>query len=54
MHARRLQVLPQKEQERPAPEFIDWHNEYVCALNTGRPYLPRDPKRLKRPGVISR
>jgi putative restriction endonuclease len=29
MHGRRLQVLPCREGERPAPEFIDWHNEHV-------------------------
>jgi putative restriction endonuclease len=29
MHGRRLQVLPGREEERPAPEFIDWHNEHV-------------------------
>jgi putative restriction endonuclease len=29
MHGRRLQVVPRTEQERPAPEFIDWHNEHV-------------------------
>lgn len=29
MHGRRLQVLPGREDERPAPEFVEWHNEHV-------------------------
>jgi putative restriction endonuclease len=29
VHGRRLQVLPQREEEQPASEFIDWHNEHV-------------------------
>ena len=29
MHGRRLQVLPGEDKERPAPEFIEWHNEHV-------------------------
>ena len=29
MHGRRLEILPGSEDEMPAPEFIDWHNEHV-------------------------
>jgi putative restriction endonuclease len=29
MHGRRLENMPRAEDERPAPEFIDWHNEHV-------------------------
>jgi hypothetical protein len=29
MNGRRLEILPRAEDERPAPEFIDWHNNHV-------------------------
>jgi hypothetical protein len=29
MHGRRLEILPRAEGERPAPEFIEWHNSKV-------------------------
>jgi putative restriction endonuclease len=29
MHGRRLEILPGSEDEMPAPQFIDWHNDHV-------------------------
>ena len=29
MHGKPLRVLPDKAADKPAPEFIDWHNEHV-------------------------
>ena len=29
MHGRRLEIVPRAEDERPAPEFIEWHNNNV-------------------------
>ena len=29
MHGSRLQVLPRQDEQRPAPQYIDWHNENV-------------------------
>ncbi|RMD93550.1 MAG: HNH endonuclease, partial [Calditrichaeota bacterium] len=29
MHGRRLSILPERENDRPSAQYLEWHNEHI-------------------------